>query len=68
MRRKEERSKQSQINKKAKQHSTPKAVTFPKNIELPCVHVHACTERHPDPIILWRVGSGYKPTGKILED
>ena len=29
-RRKEERSKQGQTNNKAKQHSTPKAVTFPK--------------------------------------
>ena len=66
MRRKEERSKQSQINEKAKQHSTPKAVTFPKNNELPCVHVHACTERHPDHPL--EVGSGYKPTGRILED
>ena len=33
MRRKEERSKQGQTNNKAKQHSTPKAVTF---------HVHVC--------------------------
>ena len=33
-RRKEERSKQDQTNK-AKQHSTPKAVTFPKKNELP---------------------------------
>ena len=34
-RRKEERSKQDQTNNKAKQHSTPKAVTFPKKNELP---------------------------------
>ena len=40
MRRKEERSKQGQTNNKAKQHSTPKAVTFPKKNELP--HVHVC--------------------------
>ena len=33
MRRKEERSKQGQTNNKAKQHSTPKAVTFPKKNE-----------------------------------
>ena len=33
-RRKEERSKQGQTNNKAKQHSTPKAVTFPKKNEL----------------------------------
>ena len=33
-RRKEERSKQSQTNNKAKQHNTPKAVTFPKKKEL----------------------------------
>ena len=38
--RKEERSKQGQPNNKAKQHSTPKAVSFPKKIELPQV---ACT-------------------------
>ena len=30
MRKKEERSKEGQTNNKAKQHSTPKAVTFPK--------------------------------------
>ena len=35
MSRKEERSKQGQTNNKAKQHSTPKAVTFPKKNELP---------------------------------
>ena len=29
---KEERSKQGQTNNKAKQHSTPKAVTFPKQL------------------------------------
>ena len=33
MRRKEERSKQGQTNNKAKQHSTPKTVTFPKKNE-----------------------------------
>ena len=31
---KEERSKQGQTNNKAKQHCTPKAVTFPKKNEL----------------------------------
>ena len=39
-RRKEERSKQGQTNNKAKQHSTPKAVTFPKKNELPHVHMY----------------------------
>ena len=40
----EERSKQGQTNNKAKQHSTPKAVTFPKKNELPRVgHVHVYT-------------------------
>ena len=34
---KEERSKQGQTNNKAKQHSTPKAVTFPKKNKLPRV-------------------------------
>ena len=33
----EEGSKQVQMNSKAKQHSTPKAVTFPKKNELPRV-------------------------------
>ena len=54
---KEERCKQGQTNNKAKQHSTPKAVTFPKKNELPrvglepttlytldmYVHVYTCT-------------------------
>ena len=46
-RRKEERSKQGQTNNKAKQHSTPKAVTFPKKNELPRVgpHVHVYTSQ-----------------------
>ena len=44
MTRKEERSKQGQANNKAKQHGTPKAVTFPKKNVLQymynvCVHV-----------------------------
>ena len=38
----EERSKQGQTNKKAKQHSTPKAITFPEKNELPCIYKH-CT-------------------------
>ena len=38
-RRKKERSKQGQTNK-AKQHSTPKAVTFPRKNELPRVGTH----------------------------
>ena len=37
MRRKEERSEQGHTNNKAKQHSTPKAVTFPRKNELPQV-------------------------------
>ena len=36
-RREEERSKQGQTNNKGKQHSTPKAVTFPRKNELPQV-------------------------------
>ena len=36
---KEERKKQGQTNK-AKQHSTPKAVTFPRKNELPQVGTH----------------------------
>ena len=42
-RRNEERRKQGQTDNKAKQHSTPKAVTFPKKNELPRVgleHAH----------------------------
>ena len=56
MRRKEEISKQGQTNDKAKQNSTPKAVTFPEKNELPRVglepttHVHvyyiSCTQLH----------------------
>ena len=37
---KEARSKEGQTNNKAKQHSTPKAVTFPKKNELPRVGLH----------------------------
>ena len=40
---KEGRSKQGQINNKAKQHSTPKAVTFPKKNELPRVGLELTT-------------------------
>ena len=46
MRRKKERSKQGQTNKqanKATQHSTPKAVTFPKKNELPRVGLEPTT-------------------------
>ena len=42
-RRKEERSKQGQTNNKAKQHSTPKAVTFPRKNELPRVGLEPTT-------------------------
>ena len=42
-RRKEEKSKQGQTNSKAKQHSTPKAVTFPKKNELPQVGLEPTT-------------------------
>ena len=38
---KEGRSKQGQTNNMVKQHSTPKAVTFPKKNELP--QVYTCT-------------------------
>ena len=43
MRRKKERSKQGQTNNKAKQHSTPKAVTFPEKNELPRVGLEPTT-------------------------
>ena len=39
----EERSKQGQTNNKASQHSTPKAVTFPKKNELPRVGLEPTT-------------------------
>ena len=42
-RRKEERSKQGQTSNKAKQHNTPKAVTFPKKNELPQVGLEPTT-------------------------
>ena len=40
---KEERSKQGQTNNKAKQHSTPNVVTFPKKNELPQVGLEPTT-------------------------
>ena len=43
MRGKEQRSKQGQTNNKAKQHSTHKAVTFPKKNELPRVGLEPTT-------------------------
>ena len=42
-RKKEGRSKHGQTNNKAKQHSTPKAVTFPKKNELPRVGLEPTT-------------------------
>ena len=47
MRRKKERSKQGQTNK-AKQHSTPKAVTFHRKNELPQVGLEPTTLYTPD--------------------
>ena len=44
---KEERKKQGQTNK-AKQHSTPKAVTFPRKNELPQVGLEPTTLYTPD--------------------
>ena len=43
MRRKEEGSKQGQTNNKAKHHSTPKAVSFPKKNNLPRVGLEPTT-------------------------
>ena len=43
MRDQEERSKQGQTNNKAKQHSTPKAVTFPEKNELAQVGLEPTT-------------------------
>ena len=40
---KEGRKKQGQTNNKAKQHSAPKAVTFPKKNELPRVRLEPTT-------------------------
>ena len=40
---KEERKKQGQANNKAKQHSPPKVVTFPKKNELPRVEIEPTT-------------------------
>ena len=47
-RRKEGRSKHGHINNKAKQHNTPKAITFPKKNELPQVgfHIHVHVHVH----------------------
>ena len=39
---KEERNKQGQTNNKAKQHSTPKSVTFPRKMSMYMqIHVHS---------------------------
>ena len=48
---KEGRSKQCQTNNKAKQHSTTKAVTFPKKNELPraCTCMYVCWYTTQDP-------------------
>ena len=43
MRRKEERSKKGQTDNKAKQHSKPKVITFPKKNELPRVGLKPTT-------------------------
>ena len=43
MRRKEEASKQGHTNNTAKQHITPKVVTFPKKNELPRVGLEPTT-------------------------
>ena len=49
--RKKEASKVKQTTIEAKQHSTPKAVTFPKKNELPRVgHVHTCIH---SPVLDW---------------
>ena len=50
MRGKEERGKQGQTNNKAKQHSTPKAVTFPKKNELPWMGLKPTTLHSSVPI------------------
>ena len=51
--RKEERSKQGQTNHKAKQHSTPKAVTFPKKNELPRVGLQPETLHTLDRVLMY---------------
>ena len=48
MRDEKEERKQEQTNNKAKQHSTPKAVTFPKKNELPRVGLEPTTLYTPD--------------------
>ena len=52
-RRKEGRSKQDQTNNKAKQHSTPKAVTFPKKNELPQVGLEPTTLHTLDRVLYY---------------
>ena len=53
MRRKKERSKQGQTNKQTKQHSTPKAVTFPRKNELPRVGLEPTTLYTLDRALSW---------------
>ena len=55
----EERSKQGQTKNKAKQHSTPNAVTFPKKNKLPRVGLEPTTLYTPDMYVtrMWVVES-----------
>ena len=53
---KKERSKQGQTNNKAKQHNTPKAVTFSKKNELPRVGLEPMTLYTLD-MYMYTVGS-----------
>ena len=59
-RRKKERSKQCQTNSEAKQHSTPKPVTFPKKNELPLVgnvHDRYTTRRYYRPVRVYNINA-----------
>ena len=52
---KEVRSKQGQTNNKAKQHSTPKAVSFPKKNELSQVGLEPTTHYTQDRALTFTV-------------
>ena len=56
----EEGRKQGHTNNKAKQHSTPKAVTFPKKNEIPRVGLKPTT-------LLIRDAGGKKEASKVIQ-
>ena len=70
---KEGRKKQARSKNKAKQHSTPKAVTFPKINELPRVGLEpttlytcTCTTQHCIPTSAVTARAGFRSRGALM--